>query len=153
MPSGLIPKPNFVAITTRSRTGASASPTNSSFVNGPYASAVSKKVTPRSTAARMTATPSRRSVPGPYTLARPMHPSVADGGDGEITVAEDADSHHGGVSSLVNDSETNFQAPFCCTYTSVTTKGLITSLPPTTAVSRILFKRIAVDPMKRTDAS
>jgi hypothetical protein len=27
--------PNFVAMTTRSRTGASASPSSSSFVNGP----------------------------------------------------------------------------------------------------------------------
>jgi hypothetical protein len=53
--------PNFVAMTTRSRTGASASPTSSSFVNGPYASAVSKKVTPRSTAARTSAIISLRS--------------------------------------------------------------------------------------------
>ena len=45
--------PNFVAITTWSRTGSSASPTSSSFVNGPYTCAVSKKVTPRSTAARV----------------------------------------------------------------------------------------------------
>src|SRR6266849_6540353 len=45
--------PNLVAITTRSRIGASASPTSSSFVNGPYASAVSKNVTPPSTAARI----------------------------------------------------------------------------------------------------
>ena len=35
-------KPNFVAITTLSRIGWSASPTSSSFTNGPYASAVSK---------------------------------------------------------------------------------------------------------------
>ena len=45
--------PNFVAMTTRSRTGSSASPTSSSLVNRPYTWAVSKKVTPRSTAARM----------------------------------------------------------------------------------------------------
>jgi hypothetical protein len=32
-------KPNLVAIATWSRTGASASPTSSSFVNGPYTSA------------------------------------------------------------------------------------------------------------------
>ena len=44
--------PNFVAITTWSRTGASASPTSSSLVNGPYTWAVSKNVTPRSTAVR-----------------------------------------------------------------------------------------------------
>lgn len=55
--------------------------------------------------------------------------------------------------SLVNESEPNFQAPFCCTYTSVTTKGLVTSLPPTTASSRIRFNTIAVEPMNRTDAS
>ena len=41
------------------------------------------------------------------------------------------------VSSLVNDSEANFQVPLCCTYTSVTMKGLVTSLPPTTATRRI----------------
>jgi hypothetical protein len=39
-------KPNFVAITTFSRIGCRASPTSSSFANGPYASAVSKRVTP-----------------------------------------------------------------------------------------------------------
>jgi hypothetical protein len=43
--------PNFVAITTLPRKGARASPTSSSFVNGPYTSAVSKNVMPRSTAA------------------------------------------------------------------------------------------------------
>ena len=53
-------KPNFVAMTTWSRTGASASPTTSSLANGPYTSAVSKKVTPRSTAPRMSAMPSSR---------------------------------------------------------------------------------------------
>ncbi len=74
MPSGLMPKPNFVAMTTCSRKGASASPTSSSFVNGPYASAVSKSVTPRSTAARMIAIPSGRPVTGPYTPSRPMQP-------------------------------------------------------------------------------
>jgi hypothetical protein len=46
-------KPNFVAMTTLSRMGASASPTISSFVNGPQASAVSNSVTPLSNAARM----------------------------------------------------------------------------------------------------
>ena len=39
-------KPNLVATTTWSRKGASASPTSSSFVWGPYTSAVSKNVTP-----------------------------------------------------------------------------------------------------------
>src|SRR2546422_1609297 len=36
-------KPNLLAMTTLSRKGASASPTSSSLVNGPYTSAVSKK--------------------------------------------------------------------------------------------------------------
>src|SRR5512143_1184970 len=44
--------PNLVAITTCPLNGSSASPTSSSFVNGPYTSAVSKKVIPRSTAVR-----------------------------------------------------------------------------------------------------
>lgn len=46
--------PNFVAMTTRSRTGARASPTSSSLTYGPYTSAVSKNVMPSSTAARST---------------------------------------------------------------------------------------------------
>src|SRR6185503_20682708 len=53
--------------------------------------------------------------------------------------------------SLVNDSEPSFHAPFCCTYTSVTMKGLLTSLPPTTASRRILLRTIAVEPMIRAD--
>ena len=60
LPSSSNAKPNFVAMTTWLRTGASASPTISSLANGPYTSAVSKKVTPRSTAARMSAMPSSR---------------------------------------------------------------------------------------------
>jgi hypothetical protein len=35
VPAGWNPNPNFVAITTRSRKGARASPTSSSFVKGP----------------------------------------------------------------------------------------------------------------------
>ena len=58
-------KPNLVASTTRSRTGSSASPTSSSFVCGPYTSAVSKRVTPRSTAARSMPIISGRSGEGP----------------------------------------------------------------------------------------
>ncbi len=65
VPSGLMPKPNFVAMTTRSRTGASASPTSASLVNGPYASAVSKNVTPHSTAARIKAIMALVSAGGP----------------------------------------------------------------------------------------
>ena len=44
--------------------------------------------------------------------------------------------------SRVNDSEANVQVLLSCTYTSVTTKGLLTSFPPTTATSRILFRRM-----------
>ena len=57
--------PNFVAITTWLRKGASASPTSSSFLNGPYTSAVSKNVTPRSTAFRRSAVISLVSAAGP----------------------------------------------------------------------------------------
>jgi hypothetical protein len=42
--------PNFVAMITRSRWPRNARPSNSSFVNGPYTSAVSNSVTPRSMA-------------------------------------------------------------------------------------------------------
>lgn len=57
------------------------------------------------------------------------------------------------VKSLVNESEASFHIPLCCTYTSITMKGLVTSLPPTTASRRILFNRMAVVPMNRTDDS
>jgi hypothetical protein len=50
LPSGLRSLPNFVASTTSSRRPRSARPSNSSFVNGPYMSAVSRKVTPSSIA-------------------------------------------------------------------------------------------------------
>ena len=39
----------------------------------------------------------------------------------------------------MNESEASFHLPFCRTYSAVTTKGLVTSLPPTTVSSRILF--------------
>ena len=58
-------KPNFVAMTTRSRKGATASPSSSSFVKGPYASAVSKNVTPRWKASRMSAIAACFSRAGP----------------------------------------------------------------------------------------
>src|SRR5215216_3001799 len=67
--------PNLVAMTTWSRKGARASPTSSSFTNGPYTSAVSKNVTPRSTAARITAMPCCRSTAGPRPELMPMQPS------------------------------------------------------------------------------
>ena len=67
-------KPNFVAMTTWSRTGSSASPTISSFANGPYTSAVSKNVMPWSTAWRRNATMSGRSGDGPKLWLMPMQP-------------------------------------------------------------------------------
>src|ERR1700736_3066039 len=73
--AGFASQPNFVAITTLSRKGASASPTSSSFVNGPYTSAVSKNVTPRSTAARISEIPSFLSTAGPKPKLSPMQPS------------------------------------------------------------------------------
>jgi len=56
-------------------------------------------------------------------------------------------------SSLVNDSDASFHAPRSRTYTSVTANGLLTSLPPTTASSRILLNTIAVESMIRADDS
>src|SRR5438105_2247093 len=73
--SGLGAKPNLVAMTTRSRNGASASPTSSSLVKGPYTSAVSKKVTPRSTADRISEIISFLSAGGPRPKLMPMQPS------------------------------------------------------------------------------
>src|SRR6185369_15532495 len=70
-----MPNPNFVAITTCPLSGASASPTSSSFVNGPYTSAVSKKVTPRSTAVRSSEIISCLSLGGPYEKLITMQPS------------------------------------------------------------------------------
>src|SRR3984893_12687904 len=72
---GSILNPNLVAITTCSRKGARASPTSSSFVYGPYISAVSKNVTPRSTAARISEIPSFLSTGGPRPKLSPMQPS------------------------------------------------------------------------------
>jgi len=51
-PASVTSNPNLVAMTTSLRTDASASPTTSSLRKGPYTSAVSKKVMPRSAAAR-----------------------------------------------------------------------------------------------------
>src|SRR2546425_9228046 len=73
--SGLGAKPNLVAMTTRSRNGASASPTSSSLVKGPYTSAVSNKVTPRSTADRISEIISFLSAGGPRPKLIPMQPS------------------------------------------------------------------------------
>jgi hypothetical protein len=62
LPSARCSLPNLVATTTSSWWPASARPTSRSLVNGPYMSAVSSKVTPRSRARRMVATdsPARR---------------------------------------------------------------------------------------------
>ncbi len=50
-----------------------------SFVNGPYTSAVSKNVTPRSTADRINVIPSCLSTAGPYPKLIPMQPRpIAD---------------------------------------------------------------------------
>lgn len=57
------------------------------------------------------------------------------------------------LKSLVNESEANIQVPFCRTYTSVTSKGFVTSLPPTMATRRIVFSTMAVVPTNRTDAA
>ena len=54
--------PNFVAITNSSRRPAIAFPTSRSFVNGPYMSAVSRKVTPSSSARWIVAIASASSV-------------------------------------------------------------------------------------------
>src|SRR5215218_3532937 len=67
--------PNLVAMTTSLRKGARASPTSSSFTSGPYTSAVSKNVTPCSTAARITAMTCCRSAAGPRPELMPMQPS------------------------------------------------------------------------------
>src|ERR1022692_3652181 len=74
-PSGRSLNPNLVAITTCPRNGARASPTSSSFKNGPYTSAVSKNVMPRSTAARRREVISCLSLGGPYEKLIPMQPS------------------------------------------------------------------------------
>src|SRR5262245_40823881 len=66
--------PNFVAITTLSRRPLIALPTSSSFVNGPYTSAVSRKFTPRSIASCMVAIDSVSSRSVPYAQVMPMHP-------------------------------------------------------------------------------
>ena len=70
--------PNLLASTTSSRRPAMARPTSRSLVNGPYMSAVSRNVMPRSSARWMVATDSRSSA-GPYDWLIPMHPSPSSG--------------------------------------------------------------------------
>src|SRR5215213_10413459 len=66
-------------MTTWSRTGSSASPTSSSLLSGPYTWAVSNKVTPRSTAWRISRIPSSLGGNGGKAWLRPMQPSpIAD---------------------------------------------------------------------------
>src|ERR1700683_3655400 len=73
--AGCASHPNFVPIPTLPRNGASPSPTSSSFTSGPYTSAVSKNVTPRSTAACSSAIISCLSLAGPNPKLIPMHPN------------------------------------------------------------------------------
>ena len=61
----VVAETNLVAITTWSRIGWIASPTRVSLVNGPYASAVSKNVTPWSWAPRIRLTPCSMSTGSP----------------------------------------------------------------------------------------
>ena len=72
--------PNFVASTTSSRRPAIARPTSSSLVNGPYMSAVSRRVTPRSSA-RWIVRDRLGVVAGAVELAH-AHAAEAEGGDG-----------------------------------------------------------------------
>ena len=75
LPSASNTKPNLVARTTWSRTGSRASPTRSSFAYGPYTSAVSNRVTPRSTAVRRNSMLVARSGGGPKLWLKPIQPS------------------------------------------------------------------------------
>ena len=61
-PSGERRLPNLVATITWSRRSRIARPRSSSFLNGPYMSAVSKKVTPSTMARWIVATDSTSSV-------------------------------------------------------------------------------------------
>ncbi len=71
--------PNFVAMTTASRSPASARPTTVSLWPVPYTSAVSKKVTPSSSPRRMAATDTSSSTsPQPDDApSRPNGPPMA----------------------------------------------------------------------------
>ena len=81
--------PNLVASTTSSRRPAMARPTSCSLVNGPYMSAVSRKVTPRSRARWMVAMRSASSAAA-VELRHP-HAAQAEGGDGQgVGAAEGA---------------------------------------------------------------
>ncbi len=66
--------PNLVASTTSSRRPAIASPTSSSLVNGPYMSAVSRKVTPSSSARSIVAIAS----PSSARAVELRHPHAAE---------------------------------------------------------------------------
>ena len=74
--------PNLVASDHLVAAAASAAPTSSSFVHGPYTSAVSRKVTPRSSARWIVAIDSR-------VVARAVelghaHAAETEGGDGNL---------------------------------------------------------------------
>ena len=81
VPSGRRSLPNLVASWTSSRRPAMALPTSCSLVNGPYMSAVSRKLTPRSRARWMVAIPVGL-VAGAVEL-RHAHAAQAEGRDGE----------------------------------------------------------------------
>ena len=84
--------PNFVAIVTSSRRPAIALPTSCSFVNGPYISAVSSSVQPRSSARWIVAIASR--LVGRAVERRHAHAAEPD--RGRVQVAERAAIQFGG---------------------------------------------------------
>jgi adenine specific DNA methylase Mod len=71
-------KPNFVPMMTLSRIPLNARPSSSSFLKGPYISAVSKKLHPSSMARCMVSMDSLSSA-GPYDWLMPMQPSPMAG--------------------------------------------------------------------------
>src|SRR5690606_26231604 len=58
-----------------------------------------------------------------------------------------------GPISLVNESEPNFQPSAFLIYTSVTSNGLVTSFPPTSAIKVIRLSKMAVLSIISTDTS
>ena len=94
VPSGARSLPNLVASTTSSRRPAMARPTSCSLVNGPYMSAVSRKVTPRSRARWMVAMP--RGLVGRAVELRHPHAAEAEGRDSQCGAGVGAAEHTGG---------------------------------------------------------
>src|SRR5690606_19559989 len=58
-----------------------------------------------------------------------------------------------GPISLVNESEPNFQPSAFLIYTSVTSNGLVTSFPPTSAIKVIRLSKMAVLSIISTETS